>query len=79
VRFVTPTGAATFWVTLALALVTFGGGLALSIGYTAQQSRKICGVDVLIDDRNQKMPEPTDPDTAQFRKALHQYRLSLGC
>ncbi len=81
VRIITPTGAATAWATLALALVTFGVGLALSIGYTAQQSRKICGVIVLIDDRNQKLPPPppTDPDTAQFRQALHRYRLSLGC
>lgn len=70
--------------------VGFAVAVGLSIGYTAkvdreaeqrnvQRSREICGLIVLIDDRNQQLPPTPDPDTAAFRTELHRYRLALGC
>ena len=43
------------------------------------RQRQICGIVVIIDDRNQQMPPSTDPATTEFRRELHAYRISLGC
>lgn len=89
-RILTPTGA----LRAAPALLTSVLGIALALGLTiayvarvdraaearnVQRSRDICGIIVLIDDRNQELPPATDPDTAAFRAELHRYRLKLGC
>jgi hypothetical protein len=44
-----------------------------------QRNREICGLIVLIDDRNQGLPPAPDADTAAFRAELHRYRVALGC
>jgi hypothetical protein len=85
----TPTGAMRAWATVTLLIACFGLALGLTIGYVkkvdaeaekrnVQRSREICGLIVLIDDRNQTLP-PADPDTTRFRAELHRYRLALGC
>ncbi len=85
----TPTGAFRAWATTVMLIVCFGLALGLTIGYVkkvdaeaeqrnVQRSREICGLIVLIDDRNQTLP-PADGDTMRFRAELHRYRLALGC
>jgi len=65
-------------------------GLVLTIGYVSREvqaseernvkrQRDICGIVRLIDDRNQEMPPATDTATADYRRELHAYRVSLGC
>lgn len=86
----TTTGAMRAWATVTMLIVGFGLALGVTIGYVAkvdreaeqrnvQRSREICGLIVLIDDRNQQLPPAPDPDTAAFRTELHRYRLALGC
>lgn len=43
-----------------------------------ERSREICGIIVLIDDRNQKIASPSS-DQKVFIDELHRYRLKLGC
>lgn len=86
----TPTGAFRAWAVVVMLIAGFGLALGLTIGYVnkvdreaerrnVQRTREICGLIVLIDDRNQQLPAATDPDTAAFRAELHRYRLALGC
>lgn len=86
----TPTGAMRAWATVTMLILGFGLALGLTIAYVnkvdrdaerrnVQRAREICGLIVLIDNRNQKLPETTDPGTAAFRAELHRYRLALGC
>jgi uncharacterized protein (DUF1501 family) len=86
---ITSTGAFTAWASLVLALAGVGAALVLTIGYVqkvdqaaeernVKRQREICGIVRLIDDRNQTMP-PADDATAEFRRELHAYRVSLGC
>lgn len=86
----TPTGAMRAWATVLMLILGFGLGLGFTIAYVdkvdrdaearnVQRSREICGLIRLIDDRNQKLPPATDPDTASFRAELHRYRQALGC
>lgn len=87
---ITSTGAFTAWATLVVVLVSVGILAVLTIGYVkkvdrdaerrgVQRDREICGIVVLLDDRNQAMPPPADPATAEFRRELHAYRVALGC
>lgn len=89
-RAITPTGAFTAWVSLALSIVGLGAALVFTIGYVSKvdgeaearnvkRQREICGIIRLIDDRNQSMPPAQDEATAAFRRELHTYRTSLGC
>lgn len=89
-RGLTSTGALTAWATLLVTLVSVGILAVLTIGYVkkvdadaerrnVERQRQICGIIVLIDDRNQAMPPATDPDTMRFRQELHTYRVGLGC
>ncbi len=88
-RVLTPTGAMRAWVTLLAVIVGFGLALGLTIGYVkkvdreaedrnVQRYRDICGIIVLIDDRNQAIT-PSTPDQKQFIDELHRYRIKLGC
>jgi hypothetical protein len=74
----TPTGALRAWGSFAINALVIAVLCAFTITYVTRQNRKICGVIVLIDDRNQQLP-PADPDTMDFRRELHHYRESLGC
>ena len=89
-RVFTPTGALRAWATTVMLIAGFGLALGLTIGYVrkvdaeaerrnVERSREICGLIVLIDDRNQALPAAADPDTAAFRVELHRYRSALGC
>jgi len=78
-RMFTPTGAPRPFTVLALAVVTLGLSIGIMITYVVHEQRKICGLIVLLDDRNQKLPPATDPDTTRFRDELHRYRTTLGC
>lgn len=86
----TATGAMRAWAATMLTIVCFGLALGLTVAYVrkvnadaearnVQRSREICGLIVLIDDRNQALPPESDPDTAAFRAELHRYRVALGC
>lgn len=86
----TSTGAFTAWASLLVAIVGIGVTFVLTIAYVnrvdkaaeernVERQRQICGIIVIIDDRNQEMPPATDPATADFRRELHAYRTSLGC
>lgn len=66
-------------IDLMVILLGLAGVALFTVGYVAHGLRKICGIIVLIDDRNQKMPPTDDPDTMQFRTELHNYRQSIGC
>lgn len=90
VRMFTPSGAFRPWATVMIAILGFGLALGLTIGYVrkvdqdaerrnVERQQQICGIIVIIDDRNQDLPPATDPDTARFRVELHRYRLGLGC
>lgn len=81
-RFVTQTGALRAWVDLAIIAtvmaVGFGALTFFTIAYVNQQERRICGIIVLLDDRNQKVT-PANDDQRQFIEQLHRYRQDLGC
>lgn len=74
----TSTGAARGWVSVLLALAAVASGQVLMVFYVSKEVRKICGIVVLIDDRNQQLP-PGDADTTAFRNELHRYRERIGC
>lgn len=76
--FITQTGALRAWVDLAVVVVSVGALCWFTIAYVQQQTRYICGIIVLIDDRNQTLPQG-DPDTERFRAELHNYRNKIGC
>jgi hypothetical protein len=44
-----------------------------------ERQRQICGLIVLLDERNRTLPPATDPATARFRSEIHTYRVELGC
>ena len=86
----TPTGA----LRAAPALLTSVLGIALALGLTiayvarvdraaearnVERSRDWCRIIVMLDDRNQKLPPAQDRETADFRQALHDLRISKGC
>lgn len=89
-RAVTSTGAFKAWASLVVAIVGMGVSMVLMFAYVnrvnraaeernVERQRQICGIIVIIDDRNQEMPPSTDPATTDFRRELHAYRQSLGC
>lgn len=78
VRFTTQTGALRAWVDLALVGLGFGLLAFFTIAYVNQQERRICGIIVMLDDRNQKVT-PANDDQRQFIEQLHRYRTDLGC
>ena len=64
--------------------------MVLTIGYVRKvdaeaelrnvnRQREQCGFIRIIDDRNQELPPAPDQATADFRRELHAYRVSLGC
>ena len=78
------------WVIVLTGLLGTAVAMVLIIGYVKrvdkhraaaerENDRQICGIVVLLDDRNQSMPPAADPATAQFRREVHAYRVSLGC
>lgn len=75
----TPTGALRSWATLTVVIVAMGITMGATITYVVQRTKDICGIVVILDDRNRKLPPATDPDTAHFRAELHHYRERLGC
>lgn len=75
----TPTGAFRGWFTVALIITLMGVAMGITITFVVIRTRQICGLIVLLDDRNQKLPPVTDKDTADFRRELHRYRQNLGC
>lgn len=80
---VRPFWAPSPWATVGMGLVGMGLALFFTVWYvqaeTASRARDICGIIVLIDDRNQQMPPSVDPATAEFRAEVHAYRIKLGC
>lgn len=82
VRFTTQTGALRAWVDLAVIVTVVALGLGtlafFMIAYVNQQERRICGIIVMLDDRNQKVT-PANEDQRQFIERLHRYRTDLGC
>lgn len=44
-----------------------------------ERSRDWCRIIVMLDDRNQKLPPAQDKETADFRQALHDLRITKGC
>lgn len=44
-----------------------------------ERSRDWCRIIVMLDDRNQTLPPAQDQQTADFRAALHDLRISKGC
>lgn len=82
----TSSGALRAWVAIIINVVAIALLAGFTITYVTYQSRKICGLIVLIDDLNQTRPAPVDPktgqpdpDVARYRRELHTYRLQLGC
>jgi hypothetical protein len=75
---ITPTGAAKAWVTVAVFLLCLGTSQVMMVAYVSKKVLDICGVVVLIDDRNQKIV-PTSDDQRKFINELHRYRQKLGC
>lgn len=89
-RVLTPTGAIRAWATVLMLVLGFGLALGLTIGYVTkvdkaaerrnvERSRDWCRIIVMLDDRNQKLPPAQDKETADFRQALHDLRISKGC
>lgn len=78
-KLTTATGAFRAWFTVLIMLVCVGVTDAFTIAYVIKRARDICGIVVLLDDRNQSLPDTTDPDTMKFRRELHIYRQKLGC
>lgn len=77
-KLTTSTGALRAWVTVLLVVIPITVLSVAVVFYVNRQTRLICGVVVLIDDRNQRLP-PADPDTMAFRRELHRYRQLLAC
>ncbi len=81
-RLLTPTGAARWGVSTLLSLSGVVITLVLGIGYTIKennrQDRDLCQVITYIDDRNQRLVNPT-PEQREAFGVLHQYRLRLRC
>jgi hypothetical protein len=88
-RVLTPTGAMRAWATLLVSTIGVGLALALMFAYVnkvdhdaevrnVERSRDICGIIVMLDDRNQKIT-PTSEEQKQFIDELHRYRQKLGC
>jgi hypothetical protein len=75
----TASGALRPWANVIGFLVTVGVLAGFTITYVTVQQRRICGLIVLIDDRQQSLPVPTDPDALKFRNEVHRYRVNLGC
>lgn len=75
----TSSGALRPWANLLLLAISVGLLVGFTITWVTIQQRKICGLIVLLDDRNQSLPATNDPDTIQFRRELHHYRSDLGC
>jgi hypothetical protein len=75
----TTSGALRPWVTVLLLAVSIGLLVGFTITWVTLQQRKICGLIVLLDDRNQTLPPATDTETVTFRRELHHYRQDLGC
>jgi hypothetical protein len=67
------------WTVLAITIVAVGLLGVLLVGYVNRSQQRICGIIVLLDDRNQGLPPPQDEDSARFRRELHNYRTGLGC
>lgn len=44
-----------------------------------ERNRDWCRIIVMLDDRNQTLPPAQDKETADFRAALHDLRISKGC
>lgn len=44
-----------------------------------ERSRDWCRIIVMLDDRNRTLPPAQDQQTADFRAALHDLRISKGC
>lgn len=44
-----------------------------------QSNHRWCGLLILLDDRNQKLPEPSDPETTKFRREIHELRVGYRC
>lgn len=65
---------ATFGVLLALELL----GLWYINDANVKRSQEICGIIVLLDDRNQQVT-PTSESQRQFIEAIHNYRIALDC
>lgn len=78
------------WSTLLFVLV--GGGVlaVLLVAYvkkvdqesearSIERDQQICGIIVILDDRNRDLPPSSDPATTAFRDELHSYRIRLGC
>lgn len=78
-KVLTPTGALNAWASVGLLVACVGVTVGTSITYTIQRSKDICGIIVIIDDRNQELPPATDKGTEDFRKELHAYRERIGC
>jgi len=78
-RLVTATGAFRAWFTVLVIVLCNLVAVGIAITYVVQRTREICGIVVLLDDRNQKLPPANDPDTIRFRTELHRYRERLGC
>lgn len=74
-------------------LAVYGTLLAMMVLgylYTNHVARQICGIIVLMDDRNQRTPLALPPDATaqqrqqyedakQFVAAIHDYRNKIGC
>ena len=89
-RVLTPTGAMRAWATVLMLVLGFGLALGLTIGYVTkvdkaaerrnvERSRDWCRIIVMLDDRNRTLPPAQDQQTADFRVALHDLRISKGC
>jgi hypothetical protein len=81
-KLLTPTGAARWGVSVMISLAGVGIAIGLAIGYTIKennrQDRELCKVIVYIDDRNQRLPNPT-PEQREAFDVLHGYRQALHC
>ena len=89
-RVLTPTGAIRAWPTAIMLILGVGLALGLTIAYVdkvdraaerrnVERSRDWCRIIVMLDDRNQTLPPAQDQQTADFRAALHDLRISKGC
>lgn len=78
------------WAIILTGLLGQGVALVMLVAYVrgvdaaaeernVERQRQICGIIVIIDDRNQTLPPATDAETDRFRRELHTYRLALGC
>jgi hypothetical protein len=74
----------------ALNAVVITALIVVGINYVQEQTRKICGLIVLLDDRNQQAPPKLPPNATQdqrdqyevqqqFVAQVHAYRESINC